>query len=158
MQAFVEPDVQAFVEPESIVIVEPEVPAIVEPVAAASAPHVVSAPAAPETPAGTSPSFEAALAAIRAAWVKPEGTKPASVVSVPPSDRRVAGPKPPLAGSAEVDLTNQIDALEDVVGADGPPAPVADDEHSPDESKTASRSPQAGQGQEAAGEGPRTHD
>ena len=83
------------------------------------------------TPAGTSSSFEAALAAIRAAWVKPEAKTP-----VVRASERAGGwpPEAPLAGSAEVDLTNEIDALEDVVGAEAPRR--ADDEHSPDTSKT----------------------
>ena len=119
-----ERDAPVFVEPAPV-YVEPAVPAIVEPVVKLSAPTTTPAPV---TPAGTSSSFEAALAAIRAAWVKPEATP----VVAPPSAPAGGRPKP-VAGSAEVDLTNQIDALEDVVGVE---APAADDEHSPDTSKT----------------------
>jgi hypothetical protein len=140
--AFVEPELQALVEPEPQVFVEPELPAIVEPVTVV-VPKAASTPAAPATATGTSPSFEAALAAIRAAWVKPEAKKtvavdpgtPAPQPPVSPSNAPVTGSPKPLAGSGEVDLTNEIDALEDVVGVDGH-APSADDEPSPNESNT----------------------
>jgi hypothetical protein len=54
----------------------------------------------------SSASFEAALAAIRAAWVKPD--VPATATS------SVAAPKPRAASQGDVDLTNAIDALEHV--------------------------------------------
>jgi hypothetical protein len=99
LQEFIEPDLQEFVEPIEEPLVEPEVPAVADSFAAVTLPEPVSAPAAPVTPTGTSPSFEAALAAIRAAWAKPEEKKP-----------EVA----PVAAAAEVDLTTEVDALEDV--------------------------------------------
>ena len=61
----------------------------------------------------TSASFEAALAAIRAAWVKPDA--PATAPS------SVAAAKPRAASQGDVDLTNAIDALDDV-GPSTPPA------------------------------------
>jgi hypothetical protein len=92
---------QEFLEPIVEVLVEPEVPVVADSFAAVTRPEPVSAPAAPSTPTGTSPSFEAALAAIRAAWAKPEEKKPEA---------------PPVAVAAEVDLTGDVDALEDVDG------------------------------------------
>ena len=109
-------------------VVEPD-PVVVAPLPATE-PTAVSKPDTQTS--GTSSSFEAALAAIRAAWVKPETQSPVTPPASAPVDGR---PKPLGAGSAEVDLTTEIDALEDVVGADGP-EPAADDESSPDESKT----------------------
>lgn len=61
----------------------------------------------------TSASFEAALAAIRAAWVKPDQSATA------PSSAPAA--KPRTASQGEVDLTNAIEALDDV-GPSTPPA------------------------------------
>ena len=61
----------------------------------------------------TSASFEAALAAIRAAWVKPDQSATA------PSSAPAA--KPRTASQSEVDLTNAIEALDDV-GPSTPPA------------------------------------
>ena len=124
---FVEP---VFFEPEAPAIVEPEASPIVEPVAALNGPTPVDTPAAPPATAGTSASFEAALAAIRAAWAKPEPKTTAAPETATP-----AGGTKPLAGSGEVDLTNEIDALEDVTGANGS-NPAADDNDSPDESST----------------------
>ena len=63
----------------------------------------------------TSASFEAALAAIRAAWVKPDA--PATSTS------SVAAALPRTASQGDVDLTNAIDALEHVSdNASTPPA------------------------------------
>jgi hypothetical protein len=103
--------------------------AIVEPAA-------VSAPVPAATTGANSASFEAALAAIRAAWAKPEPTAsrpepkptaPAQPPSVP------AGIVKPLGGSGEVDLTNEIDSLEDLGSGT---APAADENGSPDGSTT----------------------
>jgi hypothetical protein len=63
----------------------------------------------------TSASFEAALAAIRAAWVKPDA--PATATS------SVTAAKPRTASQGDVDLTNAIDALEHV--SDNPSTPPA---------------------------------
>ena len=63
----------------------------------------------------TSASFEAALAAIRAAWVKPDA--PPTAIS------SVAAAKPRTASQGDVDLTNAIDALEHV--SDNPSTPPA---------------------------------
>jgi hypothetical protein len=108
---FVEPVYAPFVEPEPATFVEPEPP---------RAP-VLSAPK-PASTAGSahSASFEAALAAIRAAWVKPEQRTSAPVAAATP-----VTPARPLAGSSEVDLTNEIDALEDIGGDEGS-MPVGD--------------------------------
>jgi hypothetical protein len=71
-----------------------------------------SAASSAGTPAsGNSASFEAALAAIRAAWAKPESTTPRAAAP--------ASPVKSLTGSGEVDLTSQIDPREDVTGANG---------------------------------------
>jgi hypothetical protein len=83
--------------------------------AAVAKPEVVNTPA-PAT-GGNSASFEAALAAIRAAWAKPEATAtpqtketttPAQPASTPARNVR------PLGGSGEVDLTNAIDSFEEI--------------------------------------------
>jgi hypothetical protein len=118
------------VEPEPIVVApaapvgvalptvsEAPAPAIVMPesVAATRAGDVPSA-----TP-GTSASFEAALAAIRAAWAKPEQKKTSSTDPAPAAGSR------PLSGSGEIDLTK---ALDNVTIVDG----NSPDDDSPDES------------------------
>jgi hypothetical protein len=75
----------------------------------------------PAKTTGSITSFEAALAAIRAAWVKPEDQKP------------VDGPQP-RAASGEVDLTSEIDSLEDSDGVANDPATgdsSADDSKAP---------------------------
>jgi hypothetical protein len=112
-ERFIEPEPQRFMEPEPRRFVEPfdaaqHMPALIEPAPVASVapdPPVVAPPAAP----ARSESFEAALAAIRAAWAKPEA-KPAAGTTVP-------APAPvsprPRNGSSEVDLTNAVDALDD---------------------------------------------
>ena len=136
--AYVEPEpiayeqaaVPIFKEPESIlkpapiVIKEPE--SILKP-APISAPVETPKPANATPATGNSASFEAALAAIRAAWAKPEPKAPAQSAPGPAGNAR------PLGASGEVDLTNEIDALEDVTGGDGS-TPSTDD--SPDDSKT----------------------
>jgi hypothetical protein len=111
---FIEPAPERFIEPEPRRFVEPfdaaqHMPVLVEPAPAAFVapePPVVAAPAAP----ARSESFEAALAAIRAAWAKPEA-KPAATTPA-------AAPAPvssrPRTGSSDVDLTNAVDALENV--------------------------------------------
>ena len=157
---FVAPEPMTFVAPEPVLIepepvfaepepewVEPERPAYVRPAPFDSAqsrpapvkPAGIKAPvsitpapanaAAPST--GNSASFEAALAAIRAAWATPEPKTPA-----PAGPASAPGRAKPLAGSGEVDLTNEIDALEDVTGVDG--SASATDDHSPDDSQTPS--------------------
>jgi hypothetical protein len=124
--AFVTPEPPVLLEPEPAVFIAPE-PACVEPIVKpldVSAP-VIATPApvsAPATSTGNSASFEAALAAIRAAWARPESTTPAPAAPASPS-----GGGKPLAGSGEVDLTNEIDTLEDVIGADGSTPATADD-------------------------------
>jgi hypothetical protein len=123
---------------------EPTYEPVVEPKPTASTPEgsrtpalpTVSTPAPATTPAstsGNSASFEAALAAIRAAWAKPESTasKPAPKQTAPAEPARPAGTARPLAGSGEVDLTN---ALDDVGGVDS--TNPADDDNSPDGSTT----------------------
>jgi hypothetical protein len=137
---FAVPERTPFVEPELPVVVEPDTPAIVEPVAPISALKAVNAPEAPATATGTSASFEAALAAIRAAWAKPEPKASQPTTAEPktpvlPAPATPVGGTKPLAGSGEVDLTNAIDALEDVTGVNGS-LPAADDNDSPDESIT----------------------
>ena len=72
----------------------------------------------------TSASFEAALAAIRAAWVKPDA--PATATS------SVAAAKPRATSQGDVDLTNTIDALKHV--GDNPSTPPAN--RQPDRPKT----------------------
>ena len=117
-----------YVTPEPTVV--PEQPSIVKPAS-------VSAPAPAATASGNSASFEAALAAIRAAWAKPESaaSKPESTASRPepkqtsPAAPATAGNARPLAGSGEVDLTSDIDSLED---SDEGATPAADEEDSPD--------------------------
>ena len=113
---FVQPE-QEFVEPE-----RPFEPVIVKP-AEISAPRITPrAPASANARStGNSASFEAALAAIRAAWEKPEPKTPAA--RVPAST--AGGAKP--AGSREVDLTKAIDALEDVTGVAGSTPATLDD-------------------------------
>jgi hypothetical protein len=81
--------------------------------------HVTPEPA--RTVPGTSATFEAALAAIRAAWVKPDA--PATGAS----SATAAAPR--SASRGEVDLTNTIDTLEDVGGRDHDSE--ADDHSSP---------------------------
>jgi hypothetical protein len=104
---------------------------------------VTAAPAALTT--GSITSFEAALAAIRAAWVKPEDQKPVGAAPVPPpaapaSEPQARGPVTsglkPRAASGEVDLTNEIDALEDL---DGTGAPAIGDSSADDSKAPASR-------------------
>jgi hypothetical protein len=108
---FVEPEpISAPVEPRPPVLAQPKTPVTQTP--------------APAT--GNSASFEAALAAIRAAWAKPEPKTPS-----PDGTAAPAGDVRPLAGSGEVDLTN---ALEDVTGVDG--STPARDNDAPADSKT----------------------
>jgi hypothetical protein len=73
------------------------------------------APAASNPASGNSASFEAALAAIRAAWAKPESASTTRRATAPASTVTAK----PLAGSGEVDLTSQIDPVEDVTGSNG---------------------------------------
>jgi hypothetical protein len=80
-----------------------------------AAPLAQAAPASGSSASGNSASFEAALAAIRAAWAKPESTPATPAAAAPASPVAVT----PLAGSSEVDLTNQVDALEDITVVDG---------------------------------------
>jgi hypothetical protein len=123
---FVEPEPTSFVAPEPETFVEPEPTSAV---LSTPKPAVAAAPAP-----SNSASFEAALAAIRAAWTKPGQTTTAPVGPATPAGparplagsaapaRPVAGSADParsVAGSGEVDLTNEIDALEDVAGVDG---------------------------------------
>jgi hypothetical protein len=78
----------------------------------------VDQPIAPEPDRqapSTSASFEAALAAIRAAWVKPDA--PATATS------SVAAATPRATSQGDVDLTNTIDTLKHVV--DNPSTPPA---------------------------------
>ncbi len=103
-----------------------EPPVLAPPVMAlpVAAPPVKAPPPAPvaQTPApatgssssGNSASFEAALAAIRAAWAKPESA------STPPPAAASASPVAATSrvGSGEVDLSNQIDPLEEVTATD----------------------------------------
>ena len=128
------PAVKAFLEPEPPPVVEHE-PVQPEPAALPAPKPVITPP--PSTTTGTSASFEAALAAIRAAWEKPGPTasKPESKTPAAAPPATPAHRAKPLAASGEVDLTNEIDALEDVPGVDGS-VPAADDDNSPDESKT----------------------
>jgi hypothetical protein len=124
-----------FIKPESTVMADPHVSTLIKPVEisqpnhanAAEPPATTSGTLPSATTSGTSPSFEAALAAIRAAWVKPEPKT--STAAEPTKTSNVARP---LAGSGEVDLTNDIEALEVVTG----PEPAADDADSLDQSRT----------------------
>ena len=141
VKAFLEPEPPAPVEPKPFdsaqgrpfnpTPVEPEPPVIAKPTAAAAIATAKPASTPPSsTTAGTSASFEAALAAIRAAWEKPAPKTPAPAQPATPA----AGARP-LAASGEVDLTNDIDALEDVASVDST-VPAAGGDDSPDESKT----------------------
>jgi hypothetical protein len=156
---YVEPVRPTYVEPERPSYVEPERPTYVEqerfdrlesgPVAYLKeqtrqvfrereapvhiTPAAMSAPAKPATPvstassataSGNSASFEAALAAIRAAWAKPEPKTPAAAGAG--SSAGVTKP-----GASEVDLTNQVDALEDVTDVDGSTPATTDDSDEP---------------------------
>ncbi len=155
--AYVEPEPIAYVQPESVAYLEPEpfdlaqgrppayVEAAVPVIETLESRSVIATPASTTTtPAsGNSASFEAALAAIRAAWATPEPTTPAS--SQPGSP---VGGATPLAGSGEIDLTNDIDAFEGVTAADGAAPPAADD--SSDHSTT----PHARRKVEKVGKGP----
>jgi hypothetical protein len=146
---FVEPVVHVYEAP-AVVVVEAtpdviedvvEVEAAVEEFEELSAPAIEPAPvvaitAEPETVAtpestatGRSSTFDAALAAIRAAWVKPEGKVPRAN---PPIGPVSGGPKPLGTAPAEIDLTTAIDALEHVDGI----VPADEDESSPDTPKT----------------------
>jgi hypothetical protein len=131
---YVAPDVPVYVAPEPIVVPEPVIapePIIRSEPIVAPAPPVVNRPAAQTAAPGTnSASFEAALAAIRAAWVKPEDKKKEPA---PPNGAVNGRPKTLGVGSGDVDLTRAIDALEEVA-IDGQ-APAASEEPSPDESK-----------------------
>jgi hypothetical protein len=126
-----------YVKPEPVLDSAQGRPANVEDVKRAHEPPIVEpAPvSAPATTTGNSPSFEAALAAIRAAWVKPDAKKDEPM---PPNGGSNGRPATLGAGSAEVDLTNEIDALEDVAGIDGQ-TPAADTEPSPGDVKTPAR-------------------
>jgi hypothetical protein len=163
---FVEPERPAYVRPELLyvepapvahvdrtppVIRQPERPvdsaqgrpAPVKPAGISAPVKTTPAPANAAAPStGNSASFEAALAAIRAAWATPEPKTPA-----PAGPVSAAGRAKPLAGSGEVDLTNAIDALEDVTGVDGS-APATDD-HSPDD-----QTPSAGRKPDESGKRP----
>jgi hypothetical protein len=84
-------------------------PTLIEPApvvvnAVAAEPAVIPTPEA--NASGRSSSFEAALAAIRAAWVKPEGKVPRTNPTIGPVS---GGPKPLGTAPAEVDLTAAID-------------------------------------------------
>jgi DNA-binding NarL/FixJ family response regulator len=153
---FVEPERPAYVRPELLyvepapvahvdrtppVITQPERPvdsvqgrpAPVKPAgikAPVSTTPATTNAAAPST--GNSASFEAALAAIRAAWATPEPKTPAPAVPVSAASRAK-----PMAGSGEVDLTNEIDAMEDVTGVEG--STPATDDHSPDDQTPSAR-------------------
>jgi hypothetical protein len=122
-------DKPALVKPDPPVPVTPEPAAIVKPPTANA-----SAPAA--TTSGHSASFEAALAAIRAAWAKPEPTastpEPQPTVPARPAPTATGNVRQP-GGSGEVDLSNEIDSLEDL--GDGT-AHAADELDSPDGSTT----------------------
>jgi hypothetical protein len=94
-------------------------------------PASVSAPARAATTtanstSGNSASFEAALAAIRAAWAKPEPTastpEPKQTMPAQAAPRTPAATGKPLSG--EVDLTNQIEDLGN--------GTLADQDNSPD--------------------------
>jgi hypothetical protein len=120
----------ARIEPAPPVVSRPVVePTVTAPVMAAP---VFTPPAAPRPPAtvppaptpaasnstsgnstsGNSASFEAALAAIRAAWEKPESTTTRTTTRTTPPAAPVT--LNPLDGSGEVDLTDQMDAHRDV--------------------------------------------
>jgi hypothetical protein len=124
-----------FIKPEPPTIAEPHISTLIEPIeiikpnpatVAATPPRPATGASPSATTSGTSPSFEAALAAIRAAWEKPEPKAPAS--AEPAKTSNVAKP---ISGLGEVDLTNDIDALESVAGA----GPAGGDADSPDESR-----------------------
>lgn len=85
-----------------------------------AAPRVAAQPMSPasQTPQpapGNSASFEAALAAIRAAWTKPASPAPSTAGAGSPSGGRNS-----LAGSGDVDLT---DSLERIRGTKQPETP-----------------------------------
>jgi hypothetical protein len=124
----VEPEPPIFVEPEPTSFVAPEPEIFVEPEPMRAVLNTPKPVVAPAPAPSNSASFEAALAAIRAAWAKPGQKTTASAEPATP-----AGPARPLAGSGEVDLTNEIDALEDVAAVDGA---TPDDDDSADESNT----------------------
>lgn len=102
----VEPIEYTYTKPEPITFAEPEPVAIVEHIDIVTPAPVDTSRAEPTSVAGgtsTSASFEAALAAIRAAW-----TTPASTTTAPTVPNR-AGSVTPRIGSGEVDLTNALD-------------------------------------------------
>jgi hypothetical protein len=114
------------------VVVAPEPQAVVA--APAPQPHV-QAPAAVAPVASTNgrtSSFEAALAAIRAAWVKPDDKASVATAPVIPAGTASEGTmpvsKPVGAGAVEVDLTGEIEALEEIEHEDRAQgeAPTAD--------------------------------
>jgi hypothetical protein len=128
---FITPQVDPLIRP--VALVEPAPPVVRPPVVAPPVipPPVMAAPditppAAPQpsatvppapTPAasnstsGNSASFEAALAAIRAAWAKPESTTRTTTNTTAPASPVTVNP---LDGSGEVDLTDHMDAHQDV--------------------------------------------
>jgi len=134
---FVEPKRPAYMRPEPFVFAQGK-PAPVKPAGIKAPVRTTPAPANAAAPStGNSASFEAALAAIRAAWATPEPKTPA-----PAGPVSAAGRAKPLAGSGEVDLTNQIDALEDVTAVDGS-APATVDHSPEDQTPSARRKPDA---------------
>jgi hypothetical protein len=134
-----------YVRPEPTSITPEPVRVEPEPVVATRAARVAPSASVPPaaTASGNSASFEAALAAIRAAWAKPESTAPKpGPAALEPEPRQTSAARPtpspggsakPAGGSGEVDLTNQIDALEDIGDGAGL---VADADDSPDGSTT----------------------
>ncbi|HLG57313.1 MAG TPA: hypothetical protein VI485_18370 [Vicinamibacterales bacterium] len=138
-------------EPEPVVAVIEAAPVVIEPLVV-EADHVPEPAAKAKRPTA---SFEAALAAIRAAWAKPgvdaaivpepaaksaaPATESPAVVSAKgadvtgeaismPAPAMAAAPatKAPTAPAVEVDLTGEIDALESTIGGENPPA-IADE-------------------------------